>query len=243
MSPRFEPDPRSDRHGESGRDDVPDRLFDRLVDGELSEHEYRRLLESLDETPGGWRRCALAFLENQALQRDVKSLSQVAPACRAGATAPTTASTTASTKSPIAAPTGKPHSAPRTWTAIPWLAVAASWIALFGAGWQWSARRQEARFTPTPNEVTSRVSTPKPAADAAIVGSPAMTNDPLGAWQWNGVRTEERPLQSEFAEQLREKGHDWRVREHYIPVQLGDGRRLVMPVRELNVAPVRNVPY
>ena len=43
-----------------------DTKFDRLVDGELTTDEYREMLTTLDEEPGGWRRCAMAFLEAQA---------------------------------------------------------------------------------------------------------------------------------------------------------------------------------
>ena len=48
-----------------------DIRFDRLVDGELSAEEYRTLLAALDDEPGGWRRCALAFLEAQSLGREL----------------------------------------------------------------------------------------------------------------------------------------------------------------------------
>jgi hypothetical protein len=41
-------------------------LIDRLVAGELTEVERRELLLSLESEPDGWRRCALAFLEDQA---------------------------------------------------------------------------------------------------------------------------------------------------------------------------------
>lgn len=51
--------------------DVTEERLDRLVDGELSRDEYRALLESLDREPDGWRRCALAFLEAQAWQREL----------------------------------------------------------------------------------------------------------------------------------------------------------------------------
>ena len=40
--------------------------IDRLVDGELPPTEYRRLLVELDQRPGGWKRCALGFLEAEA---------------------------------------------------------------------------------------------------------------------------------------------------------------------------------
>jgi hypothetical protein len=42
-----------------------DERFDLLVDGELNEAERRELLTGLDAQPDGWRRCALAFLEAQ----------------------------------------------------------------------------------------------------------------------------------------------------------------------------------
>lgn len=211
MRPSFEREP--------GRADVADRLLDRLVDGELSENEYRRLLESFEETPGGWRRCALAFLEHQALQREF--MSPAVPAAAPAATAPA-GRAGATAVSPVSV-------IPRTRTALRWLAVAASWIALFGAGWLWSAQRQEARFAPT--------------AAAPHFHSPVATEVPLAAGNATGVRTEERPLQSEFIEQLRQRGHDWRLRDHYIPVELEDGKKLVVPVRELQVSPVRKVPY
>lgn len=40
-------------------------LIDRLVDGELNPEARRTLLLQLDGAPGGWRSCALAFLEAQ----------------------------------------------------------------------------------------------------------------------------------------------------------------------------------
>jgi anti-sigma factor RsiW len=45
---------------------LDDHLIDRLVDGELDEADREALLRRLDREPGGWKRCALAFLEAQA---------------------------------------------------------------------------------------------------------------------------------------------------------------------------------
>lgn len=53
---------------------INDVLLDRLVDGEMADGEYRRLLHQLEEQPDGWRRCALSFLEQQALQRELKQI-------------------------------------------------------------------------------------------------------------------------------------------------------------------------
>ena len=49
--------------------------LDRLVDGELSADERRRLLETLETTPDGWRDCALAFLESQSLRQQLSELA------------------------------------------------------------------------------------------------------------------------------------------------------------------------
>ena len=43
--------------------------IDRLVDGDLPEVERRELLLRLENDPEGWRRCALAFLEDQAFRQ------------------------------------------------------------------------------------------------------------------------------------------------------------------------------
>jgi hypothetical protein len=45
--------------------------FDRLVDDELNEEERRELLGRLDDEPGGWRQCALAFLEAQCWKQSL----------------------------------------------------------------------------------------------------------------------------------------------------------------------------
>src|SRR5689334_2848530 len=55
-------------------DDFNDPRLNRLIDGELSPTEYRAFLSALDDEPGGWRRCALALLESQALSDELIDL-------------------------------------------------------------------------------------------------------------------------------------------------------------------------
>jgi len=42
-----------------------DQLLDLLVDSELDESRRREVIRALETEPGGWKRCALAFLEAQ----------------------------------------------------------------------------------------------------------------------------------------------------------------------------------
>ncbi len=44
-----------------------DALIDRLVDGDVTPEELRAAVLRLDQDPGGWKRCALSFLESQVL--------------------------------------------------------------------------------------------------------------------------------------------------------------------------------
>jgi len=78
-----------------GLEPEDERLLDLLVDDELSAAERRELLTRLDERPEGWRRCALAFLEAQAWRGDLGTLQRSAlksiPVTAGGSTGDTSA--------------------------------------------------------------------------------------------------------------------------------------------------------
>jgi len=61
-------------HHEDEHDSL-DRRLDRLADGELDGVERRELLLRLDVEPDGWRRCALALLETQVLRCELRDLT------------------------------------------------------------------------------------------------------------------------------------------------------------------------
>ena len=51
--------------------------LDRLVDGRLDRDEYRALLDQLERHPEGWRQCAMAFLEHQALEIEMSKFREL----------------------------------------------------------------------------------------------------------------------------------------------------------------------
>jgi hypothetical protein len=119
-----------------------DRWIDRLVDGELSGDERRALLARIAAEPGGWRRCALAFLEAQAWRE-----AFVPVAMNAG---PVPAATLTSPKV---------HRLAVARTAV---AVAASLLMAFGLGWLSRGQADPpaplvARNDPTPAPTTTAV--------------------------------------------------------------------------------------
>src|SRR5262249_27157750 len=110
---------------------------DRLVDGELDAVGRRELLKALDDQPGGWRRCALAFLEAQAWRSDLR-----------GAVCESLAVT-----APLTRPIPRSHSrAVRVGQAG---LIAAALVVAFGAGWL--VRPGEGRRPVDPRTATSRV--------------------------------------------------------------------------------------
>jgi hypothetical protein len=65
--------------------------LDRLVDGDLTPRERRQLLAALADEPGGWQRCALAFLEAQSWRKACRTLTVAAdgtPGTRVPSVAP-----------------------------------------------------------------------------------------------------------------------------------------------------------
>ncbi len=95
-------------------DSIENASLDRLVDGDLPESERRDLLLRLENDPDGWRRCALAFLEDQSWR---KALAPVA-----------------STPVPVPCPTSPNAGLPgKSW--LPRITIAASLMAsTFAAG-------------------------------------------------------------------------------------------------------------
>ncbi|MEZ6136131.1 MAG: hypothetical protein R3C53_14630 [Pirellulaceae bacterium] len=55
---------------------IDDQILDELVTGNLRGEQYRQVLLALEARPHLWRRCAIAFLQEQALAQDLKSLTQ-----------------------------------------------------------------------------------------------------------------------------------------------------------------------
>jgi len=107
-----------------------ERRLDLLVDGELPEAERRRLLQSLDRQPDGWKRCALAFLEAQCWRLEAEAL--------AGEIAPPRKPSVMPTRQPSSVPQRKSGTknaidAWRLWRGR-WIGTAASLLVVFVVG-------------------------------------------------------------------------------------------------------------
>ncbi len=221
-----------------------DARFDRLVDGELSADEYRTLLASLDDEPGGWRRCALAFLEAQAIRREL------------------TAVRTRDQSPPV--PAKKQASDPIDVAKFDWrlpLGMAASFLAALTLGMTlpdlWRNGNAPA---PTDRNIVQH----KPATDTVpqlqprtvgnaqlMVDGPGGTTTsagqvpiydvPGGMDSYLSAGGSAVPVQ--WINELKRRGHQVEHGEQYVPVDLEDGRRAVIPVESLKITPVSRRAY
>jgi hypothetical protein len=221
-----------------------DILFDRLVDGELTGAERRELLASLDGRPDGWRRCALAFLEAQAWQREIPQL--------------VSASTNSSAGKPAEDVPLEPE-----WS-MNWYALAASLLFAFTLGLALrDLPHSHQTRAPIPSNIAA-VPQQLPAQAPQLAGAPHAGGDAVTLW----VRDEagnprqlrvplvdatamdqrlglefQSGLPADVREQLRDRGYQVESKRRYAPFVLDNGRPLVVPVEDTKIVPVSNPVY
>jgi len=244
-----------------------ERQLNRLVDGELNGVEYRQLLATLDAAPEGWRRCALAFLESQALSRDLFSVARdPAPrwsAMLAAANAPIVAKEkSAHGARPDQSRSSRAGGGSDRSTYLRWAALAASWLVVFAVGWNLS-RPKEPEFPQVEGNLPSANVGLKPSVverlAEPVAASPSMNLEPRASGPRNQVPARETYATDELStgdvppeyhlppsdirEDVRARGLDVRERQLYVPVEFNGGQRYVVPIYEYQVAPWKKPAY
>ena len=242
------------------------QLLERLVDGELPPDEYRALLTSLDEDPAGWRDCALAFLEAQALARDLVAV-------RAG-------ELTRPAKETAAATTAKPRTASSSAAATTlagnaklFLAVAASFLVAFTLGvavpyldqTSWLVFRPtdavlplDSGNGPIADQPPQWVNTDRPRTGGSpeqignvrlVVNGPNDTTTDAGELPVYDLSEETAHLVNQQAipdwaiREMHRRGLQINRSQEYVPVEMEDGRQLILPVESYQITPVSRRPY
>ena len=223
-----------------------DRPLDRLVDDELSESDRRALLLQLDQEPGGWRRCATAFLEAQCWRKELGVI--VAPA--AGAVEPRTdrrrvwrqrlGTLVAMAASFLVAmvlggrfhdsattvgSAGRVTSQPVATTAINETMVAPPPVA--------AAALTPEQPGPSDQWETVTLSTPQvPGGAPETIRLPAVRRNELDR-QWLDRMPGAVP--ADVLQAFQRMGHQVEQQRELVPVEMQDGRRLVVPVDKVEV--------
>lgn len=230
------------------RDDA--RVLDRLVDGELSQAERRALLAALDDEPGGWRRCALAFLEAQSWhwqlgQLSVEPLVSVEPLSAHAASdvrpAPRTAAVSRS-----------------RWQS--YLVLVASLLVAFGLGTRYPPNQPIAESpaesvsppgeelladgaandllnaSPTDDDGTrTLVLTPAESADSAAAEKAIRLRVNNEAADADWIAQTQSTVGANLWAQMEQEGWQVTRQQRLVPVDLTDGRRLIVPVEEVDL--------
>lgn len=234
-------------NGNTSNDDI---LFDRLVDGEMSLAERRALIRSLDSRPDGWRKCALAFLESQTWQNDVRAMTAT----------PTTSIASANAKK-SSAPT-LPEKRISMRTAAQWFAVAAGLLIAFRMG-----NLQHNSTTnpvvnvgvPANSQIAGVQSLPQSAATTAV-----KPGDALNLWVRDDsgqVRRVRVPLvdanaldpalglqfqtgvPDDVRNRLQNQGLTVQSKRRFAPMWLDNGRQMIVPVEDTKIVPVSDKAY
>jgi hypothetical protein len=237
-----------------------ERVLDRLVDGELPENDRKALLSALDDEPSAWRRCALAFLEAQSLCGHLREM------CHKSSTKPAVSETSTPISEAPAKPAPAKPTPARAAVAPPsrffeiCLGTAATLLVAFGLGlWIRGVWNPQNRSSMGDEFVGSSLG---PRTTFAGSSTPWHTvnlnmNDPetsepdnirLPVVEASNVSPEwlhgQRSAMPEHVrESLERSGHRVSQQQRLWPIQLDDGRRLLVPVEQVDVAPESGPAY
>jgi hypothetical protein len=228
---------------------IDERLFDLLVDGELDAARRHELLARLDDVPGGWRRCALAFLEAQAWRGDLRGAVDSPVSVRA-----------------------IPSPSPRTSRSLAsrarnWIVLATALVVAFAAGWLARpgsdgqrdigigggssnvARRDDSGTAQRPErgaEIEKEDPNLPPAVHLAGIltlvvddnGQPREVQVPvLEGPELDLRRLLSRPpaIRDSVVQALERRGHRVEAHRQLLTVNLKNGRKVVLPVDQVDV--------
>lgn len=227
---------------------VDDKTLDRLVDGELDQQEYETVLRSLDQSPGQWRRCALAFLESQAWGGELRAIRRDAGPPRTAEVCP------------------RPQRWSRHWPLL--LAVAASFLVAFGLGLLFRPFSPAGASSSTPQIAESAVPPNAPSSGAGAVSTAPTLRTPDGnvivmmnvgdglgthpvsvpVVDWSPqnegmLRRGPTNIPSEVRRALQQMGYELRLNKQLMRSETADGRPVLIPVEQFEMVPVGRRAY
>lgn len=202
-------------------DMVNDLEIQRCIDGELSEDQQRALLTRLEGTPDGWRRLALAFVENQVWGEGSQAIIDSVPnqaATRVRGAAPRLSRRLAAAAAVVIA-IGVGFVAGRRW------GPAVSGPVVAGAGEASTAGDWARGDRPAPQPVMNLefVSDSESDPDMTI---PVYDRHDLGPEYWD----EPEIVPADVRQALFRRGYDVSQQREFVSIPLSDGRQIAVPV-------------
>jgi hypothetical protein len=194
-------------------------LIDRLAAGELDEADRGQLFSWLDGEPTHWRRCALALLEARELEQAFGAWRTEAPANHTMTRAPAT-----------------PRRQHGAIFALAASIVIAFTLGLFARGFWIASEPLIAKSRPTAN--TSSPVKPTQEAHAREIAEPSDGESERNVTAVAKASPSAPPsdtFPSYLRSQLERRGYQITSRQARLPVVLPDGRRMMLPVDQLQL--------
>jgi hypothetical protein len=220
----------------------PEIQLDRLVDGELNDTDRRETLLRLEREPEGWRLCALAFLEAQCWKQELGSITRMAPRAE---------------REPDKTVVVRPASGfqPAVWRRqlATVLTMGACFLIALALGM--GLRGNMSRGGHGPNSEVTTTTNVFPLNRSATQSSgdqwelvPIVADSPNGRRETVNIPAvhrdslDERMLAEipdvippEIRRSLEQAGHQIEEHRQVVPVQMNDGRRLMVPVNNVQI--------
>lgn len=215
------------------------RLLDLLVDGELSESQRRELLAWCEREPDGWRRCALTFLDAQSWSKVLGQMARGDSEAVEGMLSDDPLLSAPAAGAPLIG-LPKPTIAP-AWL-VPALALAASVLVAFSLG-LWA---RGGRFGGGPAIAAKGARDKVRLVADGPAGAPGESQMPVADGQsmdddW--LRGQPATMPREIQQALERLGHRVRQQRQLVPIPLEDGRRVMVPVDQIDVQPATDRDY
>ena len=202
-------------------DPSEERLLDLLVDGELGDAERRSLLLRFENQPNGWRRCALAFLEAQSWRDAFRPVSA--------------SSAVGAKPEPMPRPVARKRPYLRSTASL--AGLAASLVAAFTLGWG-------LHKMPADSARSVSIAAENKAATVEPVDPPLPQPLVVAVQEASPSQPDNATTPSDLiVRQWEQKGFRAETQTHLMSMELEDGQRVTVPIREVRLQYVGDRTY
>jgi hypothetical protein len=211
-------------------------LIDRLAAGELDDDARRDLFAWLDREPSHWRRCALALLEARELEEAFGVGAGVGVGeSRIGAPGPADR---------LARPSVVRPSRQSAIFALAASIVVVFSLGVFTRGFFVASAPRSVELAGSPDRETPSGAAVKGPSDTVVKGPETVSDKRPTAVASASPATAQSDLIPPYVRsQLERRGYQLRSRSASLPVVLPDGRRMMVPVDELQLKHVAQRTY
>ncbi len=226
---------------------ITNEHLDELVCGDVPPQRYREILTQLDAEPEKWRDCALAFLQEQAIESEMRQLALNDANWENQSRSDDQTPTPIQSSSPVHVASGSSRSETEQLRKLQrWTSIAASVLIAFSVGWVGSGFMGK-----------STSSAGVTGQETSIADAAGLAEDSAGTDTRSSLRPDYSGVEATFASneslvldnevppellRLERLGYRIESKSQLVPVDLKDGTRAIVPIKTYRALPPA-LPY